>query len=112
MIYFSFLSSFSFGLNVQSHEYRPTCSFAYFLEYVPIFLDDKLDEERKTLSSSKNPASKACLAFASFFANFSLDLLIKVLLIKKTTMNTSQSAFTCPKSTIKTAEQSVKSVQS
>ena len=86
--------------------------FLFFLEYVPIFLDDKLDEERKTLSSSKNPASKACLAFASFFANFSLDLLIKVLLIKKNTMNTSQSAFTCPKSTIKTAEQSVKSVQS
>ena len=57
--------------------------FFFFLEYVPIFLDDKLDEERKTLSSSKNPASKACLAFASFFANFSLDLLIKVLLIKK-----------------------------
>ena len=83
VIYFSFLSSFSLGLNVQSHEYRPNCSFAYFLEYVPIFLDDKLDEERKTLSSSKNPASKACLAFASFFANFSLDLLIKVLLIKK-----------------------------
>ena len=23
--------------------YRPNCSFAYFLEYVPLFLDDKLN---------------------------------------------------------------------
>ena len=39
---FLFLSSFSLWLIVKSNEYRQTCSFAYFLEYV---LDDNADEE-------------------------------------------------------------------
>ena len=31
----------------QSHEYRQTCSFAYFLDYLLLFLDDNMDEEYK-----------------------------------------------------------------
>ena len=70
---FSFSSSFSL-----IHKYRHACSFAYFLEYVPSFLNDNLS------------ASGCCLAFAWFLTNFSLALLIKMLLIKKSmqSMNT------------------------
>ena len=39
VIYFSFSSS--------SHEYRPTGSFANFLEYILLILDDYVDEEYK-----------------------------------------------------------------
>ena len=38
-------SSFSLWLLVQSHEYKHTCSFTYFLECVLLFLDDNKDEE-------------------------------------------------------------------
>ena len=48
-----------------------------------LFLDDIVNEESKKISNSKNSAWGCCLAFAWFFANFSLTLLIKVLLIKK-----------------------------
>ena len=45
MIDFSFSSAFSLRLIVQSYEYRGTCSFAYFLEYVLLLLDDNVNEE-------------------------------------------------------------------
>ena len=35
-----------FYFHLHFHEYRNTCSFAYFLEYVALlFLDDNMDEE-------------------------------------------------------------------
>ena len=37
-------SSFSLRLIEQSHEYKHTCSFAYFLEYVLLFLNDNVEE--------------------------------------------------------------------
>ena len=57
--------------------------FVHFLEYPLLFLDDNVSEESEYFSISKISASGCCLAFASFFANFSLVLLIKVLLIEK-----------------------------
>ena len=57
--------------------------FVHFLECLLLLLDDNVDEENKLFSNSKSSASGCCLAFASFFANFSLVLLIKVLLLKK-----------------------------
>ena len=57
--------------------------FEHFLECLLLFLDDKVDEESKEFSNSKGSASACCLAFAWFFAKFSLALLIKVSLIKK-----------------------------
>ena len=59
--------------------------FLHFLEYPLLFLDANMDEENEQLSSSKSSAWECRLAFAQFFANFSLTLLIKVLLIKKAT---------------------------
>ena len=56
--------------------------FVHVLEFY-LFLDDNVDEESGQFSCSKSSASGCCLAFAWFFANFSLALLIKVLLIKK-----------------------------
>ena len=44
----------------------------------------KIENNIQTLKYS---ASECCLAFASFFVNFSLGLLIKVLLIKQKTYN-------------------------
>ena len=38
--------------------------FAYFLEYVLLFLDDHVDEESESFSKSKSLASGCCLAFA------------------------------------------------
>ena len=57
--------------------------FLQVLEYLLLFLDDNVDEENESFSNSECSASEFCLAFASFFANFSLALLIKVLLRKK-----------------------------
>ena len=51
------------------------------LENFLLFLDDNVDEEK--FSNSKSSTSKYCLAFAWLFANFSLPLLIKLLLMKK-----------------------------
>ena len=41
-----------------------TCSFAYFLEYALLFLDDNVDEECEKFSNSKSSGSGYCLAFA------------------------------------------------
>ena len=63
---------------------RRTCFFAHFLECFLLSLDDNVDEETSWFSNSKSSASACCLAFAHFFfANFSLVLLTKVLLINK-----------------------------
>ena len=53
--------------------------FVYLLEYILLFLNEK----NKKIPNSKTLASGCCLAFVSLCANFSLTLLIKVLLIKK-----------------------------
>ena len=55
------------------------CFLFLFLEYLLLFLDDDVYEERK---DSKSSVLRCCLAFTWFFANFSLVLLIKVLLIE------------------------------
>ena len=34
-------------------ECRNTCSFAYFLEYVPLFLNDNVDEESEKFQIAK-----------------------------------------------------------
>ena len=57
--------------------------FAHFLECLPLFLDDNVYEESELFSNSENSVSGCCLAFAKFFANFSLALLIKCCLYKK-----------------------------
>ena len=83
VIYFS--SSFSSWLTwliLKSQEYRYTCPLAYHLENILLFLDGNVDEECQRFSNSKSSASRCCLVFASLFANFSLALLIKVLLIE------------------------------
>ena len=38
--------------------------FVPFLEYLLLFLDDKVDEESEKFSNSKSTASGSCLAFA------------------------------------------------
>ena len=75
--------SSSWWLIVQSHKYKHVCSFVYLLEHVLSNLNDNVDEECEYFSNSKSSASGCCLVFAWFFANFSLALLMKVLLIKK-----------------------------
>ena len=62
----------------QTHLFFPD-----FLEYLLLLLDGNVDEESKLFSNSESSASGCCLAFAWFFANSSLALLKKVLLIKK-----------------------------
>ena len=65
--------------------------FVHFVEYYLLFLDDNGDEESQQFSNSRSLASisnklsnsNKQQAFASIFANFSLALLIKMLLIKK-----------------------------
>ena len=57
--------------------------FVYFLEYFLLFLEDSLDDKSKSFSKGKSSASGCYLAFAWFFANFSMVLFIKVLLIRK-----------------------------
>ena len=39
-------------INRISHKYRHTCSFAYFLEYGLLFLDDNVDEECEQFSNN------------------------------------------------------------
>ena len=55
--------------------------FIHFLENALLFLGDNVDEEREQFWNSKTSASRCCLAFACF-ANFSMTLVMKVLLIK------------------------------
>ena len=57
--------------------------FVHFLEYLLLSLDYNIDEESEKYSNKESSASGCCLAFAYFFSNFSLVLLIKKLLIKK-----------------------------
>ena len=52
-----------------------------FIIVCSIILGDAVDEERKYFSIKKISTSGCCSTFASFFANFSLMLLIKGLLI-------------------------------
>ena len=56
---------------------------AHLLEYLILVLDDNRNEESVPFSNSKCSASRYCLAFAWFFANFSSVLIIKLLLIKE-----------------------------
>ena len=51
---------------------RRTCFFVHFLEFLQLFLDDSVDDEIEKFSNSKSSASRCCLAFAWFLANFSL----------------------------------------
>ena len=78
----SWIQTFLFFFRVCLLEYV-FLEYAYFLEYVLLLLDDNVDEECQYFSDIKSSASGCCLAFAWFFANISLVLLIKVLLIKK-----------------------------
>ena len=57
--------------------------FVHFLQYLLLFLYDTVDEECEQFLKNRSSASGCCLAFACFFANFSLMFLIKVLLTKK-----------------------------
>ena len=83
VIYFSSsFSSWLILLILKSQEYRHTCPLAYHLEYILLFLEDNIGEECQRFSNSKSSTSRCCLVFASLFANFSLALLIKVLLIE------------------------------
>ena len=81
-LYFIFRLIFFF-INLIAPFKQTHLFFEHFLEYFLLFLDDNVDEEREEFSSSESSASGCCLAFALFFANFRLALLIKVLLIKK-----------------------------
>ena len=38
--------------------------FAQFLEYLPLFLDDNIDEESELFSKTKSSTSGCCLVFA------------------------------------------------
>ena len=51
-----------------------------FWKYALLLLGDIVDEEFEYFPNSKTSASGWCLAFAWFFANFSLAMIIKVLL--------------------------------
>ena len=55
---------------------RHACSFAYFLEYILLLLDN-VDEECQSFSGVKSSVSGCCLAFAWFFANYAWRSLLK-----------------------------------
>ena len=57
--------------------------FYLIFQYVLLFMDDNVDEEREYFSNSTSSALICHLAYAWFFANFSLALLISVADIKK-----------------------------
>ena len=57
--------------------------FVQFLQYLLLDLDDNLNEKKQQFSNNKRSVSGCCLGFTWFFANFSLALIVKVLLIKK-----------------------------
>ena len=78
-LFFIFIFIFIMINHIISHAF-----FRHFLEYFLLVLDDNVDRKFEYFLNSKNIASGRCLAFARFFANFSLVFLIKVLLIKKT----------------------------
>ena len=82
-LYFVFIFVLIMINHIISQKQTHLTFFRHFLEYVLLFLDHHIDEEWEYFSNSKNSASVCCLAFAWFFTNFNLVLLIKVLLIKK-----------------------------
>ena len=47
-------------INRISYEYRHTCSFAYFLEYVLLFLDNNAYKKCEKFSNSEGSASGCC----------------------------------------------------
>ena len=55
--------------------------FVHFLEYLLLFSDDNVDEESEKFSNSQCSPSGCSWAFAWFFANFSLALLMTFTLI-------------------------------
>ena len=59
-----------------------TDTLPYFLECVLLLLDDNVDEECSTFFK-KSSTSGCCLAFVRFFANLTMALLIRMLLIKQ-----------------------------
>ena len=48
------------------HFHRHTSSFAYFLEYVLLFLDENVNEKCQQFSNNKISVSGCCLVFAWF----------------------------------------------
>ena len=88
-VFFIFISIFIMINHIISWK-QTHLFFAYFLlEYVLLFLDNSVVEEWciifkwQKFKTSKGKTSGCFLAFACFFANFSLALLMKVLLIEK-----------------------------
>ena len=69
-------------INLKISRIQTHLSLAYHLEYILLFLEDNIGEECQRFSNSKSSTSRCCLVFASLFANFSLALLIKALLIE------------------------------
>ena len=69
-------------INHKTSFSRRTCFvfFLHFLEYFLLFLDDNLDEKRIIF---KKQASSVAYLLVDFFANSSVALLIKLLLMKK-----------------------------
>ena len=56
--------------------------FSRFLEYLPLFLDDNVDEKNTKFSNSKSSASGFFLAFA-YFCQFQSGLAYKSVPCKK-----------------------------
>ena len=57
--------------------------FVQFLQYLLLFLDDKLDEETEKFTSSKISASGCYLAFAWIFCQFQPCVAYKSVIIQK-----------------------------
>ena len=81
-LFFIFSISFIITNHIISSK-QSNLFFAYFFEYLILIFEDNINEQTEEFSKSKSSASGCCLAFAWFFASFSLALLIKVMLIKK-----------------------------
>ena len=69
--------------------------FVQFLQYLLLDLDDNLNEKNQQFSNNKRIVSGCCLGFTWFFANFSLALIVKVLLIKKACISKLYSILFC-----------------
>ena len=85
-LFFIFSLIFIF-INYMTSIKQTQLVFAHFLEHLLIFLTNNVDEKSEQYSKSPRSVSGCCLAFAYVFANFSLTLLIKALLIKKHNSN-------------------------
>ena len=73
-------SFFIFSLIFIVADHTTSLKLTHFFR---IFMDDDVDEESKQFSKIKSAASGCCLVFATFFTNFSMALLIKLLIIGK-----------------------------